>query len=237
MGIITLLIGLIGGLAIGLVAGLVVIRATRAADADDRRAATEASRQAFAAERQVATRQTVDLVLSMAADKLGSQAAAADHQLDLRNQVIEQQVTNLSAGMTDELNRVSRQLAQLQQDQARQQGDLNAKLTEATRQTSDLAVTTQSLAQALANPKARGQWGERMADDVLRMAGLTEGVNYRRQTGVAGGGIPDVTFLLPQDRVLHMDVKFPVDNYVRAIEAATAAEAKSATSTLSLIHI
>ena len=67
-----------------------------------------------------------------------------------------------------------------------------------------------------------------MADDVLRMAGLVEGVNYRRQTGVAGGGIPDVTFLLPGDRVLHMDVKFPIDNYVRALEADSEAEAKAA---------
>ena len=39
-----------------------------------------------------------------------------------------------------------------------------------------------------------------MADDVLRLAGLVEGVNYRKQTSVAGGGIPDVTFLLPRDR-------------------------------------
>ena len=33
------------------------------------------------------------------------------------------------------------------------------------------------------------------------------------------GGIPDYTFLLPQGLTLHMDVKFPLDNYVRATEA------------------
>ena len=139
-------------------------------------------------------------------------------------------MSSLSAGMTDELTRVSRLVAQLQTDQATQQTDLRAKLSETTRQTSELAATTQNLRQTLASPKARGQWGERMADDVLRMAGLTEGVNYRRQTGVAGGGIPDVSFLLPQDRLLHMDVKFPIDNYVRAIEASGDPEAKLATT-------
>jgi len=80
------------------------------------------------------------------------------------------------------------------------------------------------LRQALASPKARGQWGERMADDVLRAAGMIEGVNYRKQTAIAGGTIPDVTFLLPRDVLLHMDVKFPVDNYLRHLEAATDAE-------------
>ena len=52
-------------------------------------------------------------------------------------------------------------------------------------------------ASALSSPKARGQWGERMAEDVLRLAGLVEGVNYRKQTAIPGGTIPDFTFLLP----------------------------------------
>ena len=63
-----------------------------------------------------------------------------------------------------------------------------------------------------------------MADDVLRAAGLLEGVNYRKQRAIAGGTIPDFTFLLPRDVELHMDVKFPVDNYLRHLEATTDAE-------------
>ena len=93
-----------------------------------------------------------------------------------------------------------------------------------TSSTRALAETTAHLREALASPKARGQWGERMADDVLRLAGMVEGVTYRKQTGIAGGAIPDVTFLLPGGRHLHMDVKFPVDNYLRHLEAGTDAE-------------
>jgi DNA recombination protein RmuC len=97
-------------------------------------------------------------------------------------------------------------------------------LRETLRTTTELAGTTQALRATLASPKARGQWGERMADDVLRTAGLLEGVNYRKQRAIAGGTIPDFTFLLPRDIELHMDVKFPVDNYVRHLEAASEAE-------------
>jgi DNA recombination protein RmuC len=85
-----------------------------------------------------------------------------------------------------------------------------------------LNETTQRLRESLASPKVRGQWGERMADDVLRLAGFVEGVNYRKQALLAGAsGRPDFTFLLPNDLVLHMDVKFPLDNFVRFLEAAS----------------
>ena len=64
-----------------------------------------------------------------------------------------------------------------------------------------------------------------MAEDVLRAAGMREGINYRKQRAIEGGTRPDFTFLLPDDQHLHMDVKFPVDNYLRALEAPSEAEA------------
>ncbi len=59
-----------------------------------------------------------------------------------------------------------------------------------------------------------------MAEDVLRLAGFIENVNYVKQKAVEGGrSIPDFTFLLPNDLKLNMDVKFPLDNYMRFLEA------------------
>ena len=66
----------------------------------------------------------------------------------------------------------------------------------------------------------RGQWGERIAEDVLRLSGFLEGVNYLRQhTLTDSGGRPDYTFLMPNGLVMHMDVKFPLDNYLRFLDA------------------
>src|SRR6478609_5722988 len=65
-----------------------------------------------------------------------------------------------------------------------------------------LSEHTQQLREVLASSKARGQWGERMAEDVLRLAGLIEGVNYRKQATLDdGAGRPDYTFMLPNGRV------------------------------------
>jgi DNA recombination protein RmuC len=90
-----------------------------------------------------------------------------------------------------------------------------------------LLQTTQSLREALSNTKARGQWGERMAEDVLRLAGFVENVNYRKQKALEGArGVPDYTFMLPNDLLLHMDVKFPLQNYLRFCEAGSDLERK-----------
>ncbi|MEZ5179263.1 MAG: DNA recombination protein RmuC [Acidimicrobiales bacterium] len=132
------------------------------------------------------------------------------------------------AEVRHQLDRVADLVLALSERQAVQHGEVAASLDQALRTTAALADTTAHLREALASPKARGQWGERMADDVLRLAGLVEGVNYRRQAAIAGGTIPDVTFLLPGGLLLHMDVKFPLDNYVRLTAAASPAEQRAA---------
>ena len=99
-------------------------------------------------------------------------------------------------------------------------GDLTGQLKLARDQTADLARTTNALRAALASTKKRGQWGERMAEDVLRAAGFSEGINYQKQKAMAGGGgRPDFTFFLPKGLLLNMDVKFPLDNYMRYLES------------------
>ena len=58
-----------------------------------------------------------------------------------------------------------------------------------------------------------------MAEDVLRLAGFIENVNYLKQKSIDGAGSrPDFTFILPRDLRLNMDVKFPLDNYLRFLE-------------------
>ncbi len=135
--------------------------------------------------------------------------------------VLHEQLGALSA----RLEALSNTVVGVERERARDHGELRSQVAEAARQASALGDTTAALRQALANPKARGQWGERMADDVLRAAGLIEGISYVKQRPLPGGTIPDVTFLLPQDLVLHMDVKFPAASYLRCLEAATEHEA------------
>ncbi len=136
-------------------------------------------------------------------------------------------VAAVAPEMRHQLDRVADLVLGLSDRQATQHGEVSASLAETLRTTAGLADTTAHLREALASPKARGQWGERMADDVLRLAGFVDGINYRRQVTLPGGTIPDFTFLLPGELVLHMDVKFPLDNYLRASNAVSPADRES----------
>ncbi|MCK7482267.1 MAG: DNA recombination protein RmuC [Candidatus Moduliflexus flocculans] len=91
-----------------------------------------------------------------------------------------------------------------------------------------LQDTADHLRQALVSTKARGQWGERMAEDVLRLAGFVEGVNYIKQTVLdMAASRPDYTFRLPQGLKVNMDVKFPLNSYLRYLEAGDEAARES----------
>jgi len=142
--------------------------------------------------------------------------------LEGKKSLIDQQLVT----MTGELDKVTNLVRQVEGGQRKAYGELSNELRRQHEGIAALSEHTQQLREVLASSKARGQWGERMAEDVLRLAGLLEGVNYRKQASIGGAGRPDYTFLLPNGRVMHMDVKFPLDNYVRHLEAGSDIERK-----------
>ncbi len=243
-----LVVGIVVGLGAGLaVAGAIGRSVASSAAHSAARATAEATadrlRSDAGAQREAMVRAAVDTVVAVAGERLGAQADAGTRELAARQHVFEQRVGEMRGRVADEialrnaaveqrmgdvrseLAKVAELVASLQRERAEQQGRVESRLAEVAAVSGRLAETTQSLRRALASPQARGQWGERMADDVLRAAGLVEGINYRKQTRISGAGtIPDFTFMLPGGRVLHMDVKFPVDNYLRYLEAPTDGE-------------
>ncbi len=150
----------------------------------------------------------VGVVVFVAAERVRARAPAGP--------VVDEQL----GVMTAELGRMSELVRSLDQDRARAFGELANELRRQHEGLNHLTEHTRQLREVLASSRVRGQWGERMAEDVLRLAGFLEGVNYRKQATVAAGGRPDFTFMLPNDLVLHMDVKFPLDNYVRYLDAS-----------------
>ncbi len=159
--------------------------------------------------------------LKLAKARLESEREAGAQALTEKKRLIDQQLER----MTTELEKVSGVVKELEKDRVQKFGELASQLRAASEQTEALRRTTATLREALASSKARGQWGERMAEDVLRIAGFVENVNYLKEKAVAESGArPDFTFLLPRDLKLNMDVKFPLDNYVKYLEAGSATD-------------
>jgi DNA recombination protein RmuC len=203
-------IGILAAIVVGLVVVLLVQRQQRAGA----QALVAELRSEMEGQRDRSLNAAIETVVSMAREQLGAASEAGASALDQRNQLMDQRID----GMHTELSRVTGLVRELEQTRARNYGELSRQLQHTGTTTAELAKVTATLREALSSSQTRGQWGERMADDVLRAAGFTEGVSYLRQTATAAGR-PDFTFLLPDDRHVHMDVKFPLDNYLRFLEA------------------
>ncbi|MEI6437928.1 MAG: DNA recombination protein RmuC [Candidatus Omnitrophota bacterium] len=127
--------------------------------------------------------------------------------------------------LEDKLRAYDALLREWEKDRAQKFGQLSSELQGANQATIRLQQTTQALASTLSNNKLRGQWGERMAEDIIRYAGLLENINYRKQVALGSSGTrPDFVFLLPEERVVNMDVKFPLNNYLAMVNASTQPE-------------
>jgi DNA recombination protein RmuC len=219
------------------VARAVVARAVAAAPASDGppvadpsvvaaevAALAEQLRAQAASERDAAVRAALEQAAVLQREALGASLAAGRDELVAKKDVIDARLEQVRHEMRGELERMGALVQQLGAVTNRSFGEVTAALSAHAETTSALARTTQGLREALANPKARGQWGERMAEDILRLAGFVENVNYTKQRGIDSGGIPDFTFPLPKGHVLYMDVKFPLTAYLRFLESGTDAE-------------
>ena len=155
-----------------------------------------------------------DAFAAMAAEALDANsrrlADMAGATLEGKKQLIDQAV----GAVNERLEQVRGMVQQVEADRQKHYGQLAERLA-------SLATTTETLRKALAGSQRVGQWGERMTADVLRLAGLVEGVNYTKQSSDAaeGSGRPDFTFLLPNDLVVNMDVKFPLDKALDYLNA------------------
>jgi len=185
--------------------------------------------QRSGAERDAAVRAALEQSAVLSREQLGTATNAVttgvQAELAAKKDVIDTRLDQVQTELRAQMERLGQLVGQLGQRNAEQFGKVDESLRTQAEITQALSASTQSLREALANPKARGQWGERMAEDVLRLAGFIEHVNYEKQTAVEGTrALPDYTFTMPKGHALYMDVKFPLSAYLRYLEAGTEAE-------------
>lgn len=150
--------------------------------------------------------------LELAKSQFEGLLKSSDGQLDEKKKLIDGTVREMKA----QLENLTRQTA-----------GLKGHLQESQQGISRLTDTTGHLRRILSSSQARGQWGERMVEDILNFIGLVEGINYEKQA-MEGSTRPDYTFILPHDKRINMDVKFPLTHYENFLSAANDAERDSA---------
>ncbi|MCP4591620.1 MAG: DNA recombination protein RmuC [bacterium] len=213
----------------GIVLAVVVLRRRNAADvarelirAADQQKLEDLDRvitqlkESFGALSREALSANSEEFLKLAHTRMEQETTKGAQTLEGKKKLIDATLETIRAKMAE----VGTTLQTLDKDRREAHGGLVKHLQNVSQVTTTLQETTDHLRQALASPQARGQWGERMAEDVLRAAGLVEGINYTKQASAAEGSRPDFTFLLPRDLRVNMDVKFPGSNYLAYLNAA-----------------
>ncbi len=192
-------ISFIVGVIIGAVIAL-IISAFRA----------RAGRDAFAAVSQEVITESSKQIITLAEQALKAQSAAGAAEIEGKKGLIDQSL----AAMNERLERLRGFVQQVESERQKHYGQLTTSL-------SALSSTTESLRNALAGSKRLGAWGERMTEDVLQLVGMSEGVNYVKQSSeaAADSGKPDFTFFMPNDLTVNMDVKFPLEKALAYLDA------------------
>ncbi len=184
----------------------------------------DALRAEFQALSQAALREANEQFLALAEQRFARLTEAGSHDLQGKKTLIDQQLEN----MKKELGKVTDLVQRVERDREAKFGQLTTEIKNIGQQANALTASTTTLREALASSRSRGQWGERMAEDILRMMGFVEGVNYERQKSVDGGrSRPDFTFLLPKRLKINMDVKFPLENYLNYLDAGSDSDRSS----------
>jgi DNA recombination protein RmuC len=175
-------------------------------------------KESFSAMSLDALRKNSDEFIKLATQTLSAQTQVGSGQLEEKKKLIDQTLE----GIKSELAKVEKSVSEFDGKREKSFGEISTQLKATAEQTNRLQDTTSKLQLALTNTKERGQWGERMAEDILQLVGFVENVNYSKQkTQDSTGTRPDYTFFLPKNLKINMDVKFPWDNYQNYVNAQT----------------
>ncbi|KUK77303.1 MAG: Uncharacterized protein XD93_0422 [candidate division WS6 bacterium 34_10] len=147
-------------------------------------------------------------IMALAKEKLESETK--QNKLDLENK-------------RSEITRIVKELEKYLKTSEKERIDTMSSLKNAVEEsrkiTKELSVNTEGLKKVLSNNQLRGQFGEQVADDLLKMAGFVLNVDYYFNKEQKGSSTrPDFTILLPDKTKINVDSKFPYNNLQKMTE-------------------
>jgi len=193
--IITLLIGLILGLAIGFLFW-------RKGAANDTSSTVELTEQLNAA------RAERDLYKS-----------------ERNNAMADTKLAGELEAMKTAMEKLQKEAAEADRRRIDAESDIRAQVRAMSTHNESLVAQTKAIAGALSNAATRGKFGEAQLELMLEAAGLRKGIEFTAQrstTDSDSSGIPDITVKMPGGTKLFIDSKFPFDRFIEANEAEDA---------------
>lgn len=126
--------------------------------------------------------------------------------------------TNAQQAVDGLVKPIGETLEKLQKSQT----SLDTRIGDLRQNSSDLEGQTRELVNALRRgPNVRGRWGELQLQRCVELTGMLQHVDFDTQVAVPGDGRqqrPDMVVHLPNNRIIVVDAKTPMDAYLAAWE-------------------
>ncbi len=173
---------------------------------------------AFKALSQEALKSNSTQFLELAKTNLDKYQEGARSELEKRQKAIDELVKPLK----ESLAKVDDKLGLIEKARASGFAALTEQIKSLATSEADLKKETANLVTALRRPTVRGRWGEIQLKRVVEIAGMMEYCDFRTQESADSefGRIrPDLVVRLPDDRIVVVDSKTPLEAYLQSIEA------------------
>lgn len=188
------------------------------------RTQTRAQEDRFARLSQEALERNRSAFLDLATEKLKEFQMTADHALGQRATAVE----GLVKPIREALDKTEQHLREVERTRSAAFASLSQELRMLGESQRLLQGETRALVQALRQPQVRGRWGELTLRRLAELAGMVAHCDFFEQETTRDGDQallrPDVLIRLPEDRLIVIDAKTPLDAYLRALEAPDEAQ-------------
>jgi DNA recombination protein RmuC len=166
------------------------------------------------------------LFLDLARTTLEKYQSEAKTDLEQRQKAVEGAV----APLKETLEKYTQQVQAMENARQQAYGSLSQYLESMAVAEKQLQKETSNLVQALRSPHVRGRWGEITLKRVAELAGMTGYCDFYEQESVEGEGgklRPDMVVRLPNQKLVVVDSKAPLQSYLDSLDSPTEEERKN----------
>lgn len=219
-----IVVGLIG-LAIGVALGWLIAQLRASQRIAEATSAAHVATERLEAAEKIATDRDA---LATQFKALSAQTMADQNERATRSaQRTMSDAQRLLAPVSLALERLDRRLAEVEQERTDMTASLREQVAGVSTAGESLRKETASLVAALRKPQIRGAWGEMQLQRTAEVAGMLEHCDFQNQQTTTAQGAPqrpDMTVKLPGGRCIHVDAKTPLAAFLEAAQCDDAEE-------------
>jgi len=157
---------------------------------------------------------TINQLIQINNEKLTAEKQDIKTDLENKKFVFEK----IARDIKELIEKTEEKLDQTDKDRINSFARLREALENQAKLTEQLSATTEALKKVLSNNQMRGQFGEQVAENLLKMSGFVRGVDYDFNKEQRSGNRPDFVIYLPNKTKINVDVKFPYQNLQKMAE-------------------